>query len=230
MPDGIYLIRDLPQDERPRERLESYGEGALSLSELLAIVLRVGNPGVSVLHLAQQLVSHFGSLRGLAGASVQELSQVRGIGLAKACQVKAAFELGKRLALIPDAPKPVITSPLAAANLVMEEMRYLKEEHFRALYLDTRNQVLEWKKDISVGSLNASIVHPRETFRAAIAHTAAAVILVHNHPSGDPTPSKEDLALTARLKEVGELIGIPVLDHLVIGDGRFVSLKERGLL
>lgn len=151
------------------------------------------------------------------------------IGLAKACQLKAAFELGKRLATTGDAPRPVITSPLTAANLVMEDMRYLQQEHFRVIFLDTRNQVIT-AKDISIGSLNASIVHPRETFKAAISHTAAAVILVHNHPSGDPTPSKEDLALTARMKEAGELIGIPVFDHLIIGDGRFISLKERGMM
>lgn len=229
MSESYTLIRDLPRDERPRERLERYGSGALNVSELLAILLRVGNTRVSALQLAQQAVSHFGGLRQLASASVQELSQINGIGLAKACQIKAAFELGKRLATAADAPRPVISSPLDAANLVMEDMRYLQQEHFRVLFLDTRHQVIA-ARDISIGSLNASIVHPRETFKAAIAHTAAALILVHNHPSGDPTPSKEDLALTARLVQAGELIGIAVLDHLVIGDGRFISLKERGLM
>lgn len=223
------LIRDIPRDERPRERLERYGAGSLAAHELLAILLRVGNARVSALQLAQQLVSHFGGLHRLAAASVQELSQVNGIGLAKASQLHAAFELGKRLAASSGAPRPTISSPLDAANLVMEEMRYFPQEHYRVLLLDTRHQVISGR-DVSVGSLNASIVHPRETFKPAIAASAAAVILAHNHPSGDPTPSKEDLALTARMVQVGELMGIPVLDHLVIGDGRYVSLKERGLM
>ncbi len=223
------LIRDLPRDERPRERLERYGPNALSIPELLAILLRVGNPRVSALQLAQQLMSRFGSLRNLAAASVQELSQVSGIGLAKGCQLLAAFELGKRLATSSDAPKPIIASPLDAANLVMEDMRYLAKEHFRVLFLDTRHQVINWR-DVSIGSLNASIVHPRETFKAAISFTAAAIVLAHNHPSGDPTPSKEDLQLNARMVQAGELIGIPVLDHLIIGDGRFISMKDRGLM
>ncbi|HEY3380097.1 MAG TPA: DNA repair protein RadC [Armatimonadota bacterium] len=229
MADQYTLIRDLPVDERPRERLERYGAEALSVPELLAIILRVGNTRVSALQLAQQVVSHFGSLRNLASASVQEMSQINGIGLAKACQLKAAFELGKRLATSGDAARPVISSPLTAANLVMEDMRYLQQEHFRVIFLDTRHQVIALR-DVSIGSLNASIVHPRETFKAAISHTAAAIILVHNHPSGDPTPSREDVDLTARMVEAGALIGIPVLDHLVIGDGRFISLQERGMM
>jgi len=223
------MIRDLPPDERPRERLERYGADALGLSELIAILLRVGNARTSALQLAQHLIGRFGCLRGLAMASVQELSSINGIGLAKACQLKAAFELGKRLATTPDAPKVIVTAPQDAANLVMEEMRYLTEEHFRVICLDTRNQVIKIM-DTSIGSLNASIVHPRETFRPAIINNAAALILLHNHPSGDPTPSKEDLSLTARLVQCGEMIGIPVFDHLIIGDGRFLSLKERGLM
>lgn len=223
------LIRDLPKDERLRERLEQYGAGALTTPELIAILLRVGNARVSALQLAQQLIVKFQSLRNLADATVQELSQVSGIGLAKACQLKAAFELGKRLATIGESPKPVIRSPQDLVNLVMEEMRYFKEEHFRAIFLDTRNQVIN-NRDLSIGSLNASIAHPREILRAAITHSAAAFVLVHNHPSGDPTPSAEDVTLTKRMKEAGELIGIPALDHLVIGDGVYVSFKERGMM
>lgn len=223
------LIRDLPRDERPRERLEQYGPDALTHSDLLAIILRVGNPRMSAIQLAQHLLQHFGGLRELDAATVAELSQVPGIGLAKACQLKAAFTLGKRLATDREAALPTVSSPQTVANLVMEDLRYRKQEHFRVLFIDTRNQVINIR-DISIGSLNASIVHPRETFKAAISHTAAAIILVHNHPSGDPTPSKEDLALTARMVEAGTLLGIPVFDHLIIGDGRFVSLKERGLM
>ncbi|MHB0938377.1 MAG: RadC family protein [Armatimonadota bacterium] len=223
------MIRDLPADERPRERLERYGPGALGTPELLAIILRVGNTRASALQLAQELISRCGGLRGVATASVQELSTINGIGLAKACQLKAAFELGKRLATSTDAPRPVISSPQDAANLVMEEMRYYPEERFRVMFLDTRHQVIS-DEEISRGTLNASLVHPREVFKAAIKVTAAAVLLVHNHPSGDPTPSKEDLALTARMTQTGDLVGIPVLDHLIIGDGRFVSLKDKGLV
>ena len=222
-------ICDMPRDERPRERLDRYGPNNLGTGELIAILLRAGTPRASAIQLAQLLLSRFGSLRNLAMASVPELSTVNGIGLAKACELKAAFELGKRLATSTDVPRPIVTAPLDAANLVMEEMRYLAEEHFRVILLDTRNQVLS-TKDISIGSLNASIVHPRETFKVAIAHSAAAIILAHNHPSGDPTPSKEDLALTARMVQAGELLGIPIFDHLIIGDGRFLSLKEKGLM
>ncbi|MFA7257859.1 MAG: UPF0758 domain-containing protein, partial [Kiritimatiellales bacterium] len=152
MSDSYVLIRDLPQDERPRERLERYGAPALSIPELIAILLRVGNTRVSALQLAQMVVSRFGSLRNLAAASVQELSEVNGIGLAKACQLKAAFELGKRLATSSNAPRPTISSPLDAANLIMEDMRYLQQEYFRVLFLDTRHQVIA-QRDISIGSL-----------------------------------------------------------------------------
>jgi len=224
------MIRDLPADERPRERLEHYGPGALSPAELLAIILRMGNARASALQLANELISKYQGLRGVATASVQELSTINGIGLAKACQLKAAFELGKRLATSGDVPRPIISSPQDAVNLVMEDMRYCPEERFRAMFLDTRHQVISAPDEISKGTLNASLVHPREVFKAAIKATAAAVLLVHNHPSGDPTPSKEDLALTARMKQAGDLVGIPVLDHLIIGDGRFVSLKDKGLL
>jgi len=223
------LMRDYPREERPRERLERYGVGTLSTAELLAIILHSGIKGVSVLQLAQTLLNRFNGLRNLAGATVQELGTVNGIGPAKACELHAAFELGKRLAISPDTPRPIITSPLDAVNLLMDELRYLKEEHFRVLLLDTRNQVIV-NRDISVGSLNASIVHPRETFKAAISALAAAIIIVHNHPSGDPAPSTEDLSLTARLVKCGELVGIPVLDHLIIGDGRYLSLKEKGMM
>lgn len=229
MTDYTVLIRDLPQEERPRERLERLGSSALDIPSLIAILLRTGNARTSAIQLAHLLFARFGSLKALAGASIEELSAVSGVGLAKACQLKAAFELGKRLATSVDAPRPVISSPQDAANLLMEEMRHLREEHFRALLLDTRHQVMR-QQEISVGSLNASLVHPREVFRAAIAASASALVLAHNHPSGDPAPSKEDLALTQRLAQAGELMGIPVLDHLIIGDNRFVSLKERGMM
>jgi DNA repair protein RadC len=149
----------------------------------------------------------------------------------RALRTRLAFsESGHpRRVLLVSSPTKGDGKSITAANLVMEDMRYLQEEHYRVLFLDTRHQVIT-QRDISIGSLNSSIVHPRETFKAAISHASAAIILVHNHPSGDPKPSPEDITLTARMKDAGELIGIPVLDHLIIGDGRFISLKERGLL
>ncbi len=195
------LIRDLPRDERPRERLERYGANALSTAELLAIILRVGNTGMSVVQLAQLLVSHFGGLRQLAAATVQELSTVSGIGQAKACQTARRLRTGQTPGHLAGYSPP--DHHFAAGRGEPGDGGYalLKEEHFRVLFLDTRNQVIA-NRDISVGSLNASIVHPRETFKAAISHLAAAIIVAHNHPSGDPAPSTEDLALTTRLVQV----------------------------
>ena len=223
------MMRDLPEALRPREQLAQRGPQALHLREIIAILLRTGNTHTPVTQLAENLLAKFKTLRGLANATIQELTEVSGIGTAKACQLQAAFELGKRLATLPDVQHPIVTTPQDAASLVMEYMRYYQEEHFLIIFLDTRHQLI-LQKDISVGTLNASLVHPREVFQPAIAAKAAKVILVHNHPSGDATPSAEDLALTARLMQVGELVGIPVLDHLVIGDNRFVSMKDRGMM
>ncbi len=223
------MIKDMHPDERPRERLERYGPGALSVPELIAIILRVGNAQMSAVQMGHLLVRDFGSLRALADASITQLSKIKGIGLAKACQLKAAFELGKRLATTGDTLRPMINSPQDAANMLMEDMRYLKEEHFRVLFLNVRNEVTH-NKDISIGTLNSSLVHPRETFAAAISNASAALILAHNHPSGDPSPSSDDLKLTRRMVEAGDLLGIPVLDHIIIGDGRFVSMEQQGLM
>ena len=223
------IIRELPAEERPRERLAKHGPEALANAELLAILLRTGSAKESALGLANRLLSKFESLRGIAQATVEELSEVNGLGLAKAAQLKAAFELGKRLATTAADDKPAIGCPADAAALVMEQLRYQDREHLVALFLDTRNRVIA-QRTISVGSLTASIIHPREVFKEAISRSAAAVIVLHNHPSGDPSPSEEDRAITARLKEAGGLIGIPVLDHIIIGAGKFVSLKEKGAL
>jgi len=223
------IIRDLPEGERPRERLAKNGAEALANAELLAILLRTGSTKESALGLANRLLSHFGGLPGIAQATVEQLSALSGLGLAKATQLKAAFELGKRLAVYCEDSRPTVTSPAEAAGLVMETLRHEQKEHFRALLLDTRNRVIA-QETISVGSLQANIVHPREVFKAAIARSAAALIVLHNHPSGDPSPSEEDRAITARLVEAGALIGIPLLDHIIIGAGKFLSLKERGWL
>ncbi|MGI6647721.1 MAG: RadC family protein [Bacillota bacterium] len=224
-----YTIKDLPADSRPRERITLQGAASLSNTELLAILLRTGTPEYTALELAGQILAHPGGLRYLAEATPEELRRHKGIGLAKVAQIKAALELGKRLVSLSPEVRPVIKCPEDVAHLVMEEMRFLDREHFRALCLNTKNQVLG-VETISIGSLSSSLVHPRELFKTAIGKSAANLILVHNHPSGDPTPSREDIEVTRRLVEVGKLIGIEVLDHVVIGDTRFVSLKEQALI
>ncbi len=205
------------------------GPCALSSAELLAIILRTGSREESALELAQRLLAGPRGLRFLAEASLEELCNLKGIGLAKAAQIKAAVELGKRLACLGPHMRPAVRSPQDVSMLVMEEMCYLDREHFRAILLNTKNQVLAMET-ISIGSLNSSLVHPREVFKGAVQRSAAALILVHNHPSGDPTPSAEDLEITRRLDEAGKIIGIEVLDHIIIGDHAFISLKEKAFI
>jgi DNA repair protein RadC len=221
-------ITDLAKEDRPRERLEAAGPAALSNAELLAILLRTGIGGKNVVHLAEQILSEHGGLTGLMRLSLDDLKSTPGIGLAKAAQLKAAMELGRRLAAAAPHERPRINSPGDAANLLMLDMGYLDQEHLKVILLDTRNQVLKIT-DVYKGSLDTSLVRVGELFREAIRANAAAIILAHNHPSGDPSPSPEDLVLTRMVVEAGKLLSISVLDHLVIGHQRFVSLKERGL-
>jgi DNA repair protein RadC len=224
-----FTIHDLPLSERPRERLQKLGAEALSAQEILAVILGRGVAGESVMVTAQRLLSQFGNLKGIADASVEELSQVRGIGIAKAAQIKAAFELSSRLDGYSQAgDKPVVKTPEDVNILVKARLRGKKKEYFLALLLDTRNQLIK-VSEIAVGSLDSSIVHPREVFKEAISASAAAVVFVHNHPSGDATASEDDIKLTKRLAEAGELVGIEVLDHIIIGDKKFLSLKREGL-
>ena len=223
------VMREVPVEERPRERMRMNGAEALSNAELLAILLRTGTKNVSVLQLAQQILLRTSGIHGLVEMALAELTAIHGVGLAKALHIKAGIELGRRLAKTSKEELYVVRSPEDAAAFLMEDLRYLKKEQFVCLFLNTKNQILA-QETLSIGSLNASIVHPREVFRSAIRHGSATIICAHNHPSGDPTPSPEDLNITRRLKEVGELVGIPVIDHIVIGDRKFVSLKQRGLM
>ena len=224
-----FTIHDLPISERPRERLQKFGVEALSAQEILALILGRGVAGESVMVTAQRLLSQFGSLKGIASASVEELSQVKGIGIAKASQIKAAFELANRLEGYSEAgSRPVVKTPDDVVGLVRGRLKGKKKEYFLALLLDTRNQLIK-VAEISVGTLEGSLVHPREVFKEAISATAASVVFVHNHPSGDPTASEDDIGLTKRLAEVGEIVGIDVLDHIIIGDKNFLSLKREGL-
>lgn len=222
------LIQDLPVNERPRERLQNYGARALSNAELLAIILRAGVEGRSAVGLGQQLLAHFGGLRGLARATVNEICDLRGIGPAKTVQIKAALELGRRLVIEAPEERPQITSPADAANLIMFDMSLLEQEELWVLLLDTRNHVLD-VVHLYQGSVNTSLIRVAEVFREAVKRNCAAIIVVHNHPSGDPTPSPEDVRITRQINDAGKLLDIELLDHLIVGHQRFVSLKERGL-
>ena len=224
-----FTIRDLPASERPRERLQKLGAEALSAQEILAVILGRGIAGESVMVTAQRLLSQFGNLKGIAGASVEELIRVKGIGIAKAAQIKAAFELASRLEGYSGAgDKSLVRTPEEVAGLVKGRLKDKKKEYFLALLLDTRSRLIKIA-EISVGSLDTSIVHPREVFKEAISASAASVIFVHNHPSGDPEASEDDIKLSKRLAEVGEIIGIDTLDHIIIGDNNYLSLKREGL-
>ena len=227
-PEYSPLIRDLPMDMRPRERMLYAGSSALNTAELLAIILRVGGRGESAIRMAERLLAQFGGITGLAQANFDELCRAHGIGEAKATQIKAALELGRRLLAASPQERPQVRSPADVANLLMMEMGLLEQEHLRAVLLDTKNYVVR-VAGVYTGSLNTAVVRVGEVFREAIRANCASIIVVHNHPSGDPTPSPEDVRVTEMLVDAGKLLDIAVLDHLVIGRNRYVSLKERGL-
>ena len=222
------LIRDLPLGERPRERLLALGGGALSNAELLAIILRTGTAAESALGLAGRLLASHGGLAGLAQASPAELARYRGMGQAKAAQVAAALELGRRLLSLQPQERPQVRSPRDVANLLHAEMALLDQEHLRVVLLNTRNQVVAIPQ-VYRGNVSASVVRVAEVFREAVRHNCPAIIVVHNHPSGDPTPSQEDAHITRQMVAAGKLLDIEVLDHLIIAQRGFVSLRERGL-
>lgn len=223
------MIRDVHVSDRPRERLVRQGASSLSNQELIAILLRTGTKQESVLHLANRVLNYFEQIQELKNASIEEITAVKGIGQAKAVQLLAAVELGKRLAQQKTDDKFTIRSPKDAATYLMHDMTSLNQEHFVTLFLNVKNQILH-KQTIFIGSLNASIVHPREIFREAVKRSAASIICAHNHPSGNPSPSTEDIDVTKRLYEAGLLMGIELLDHVIIGDHQFISLKEKGYM
>lgn len=222
-----YSIQDLPEAERPRERLMHFGAEALSTAELIAIILGSGSQTKPVLQLAHEIVARFGSLRELAEATLSELLEIKGIGFAKAIQLKAAFNLGMRTSKQAVTPKYRIEHPLHAYNLLKDEMEHEKRELFVVILQDVKGFVI-CHEIVSIGSLSQTLVHPREVFYPAIRHKAASLIVAHNHPSGDPTPSPQDLELTKILVEASSLISIPLHDHLIIGQQRYVSLRQQG--
>jgi DNA repair protein RadC len=224
----IYRITDLHESDRPRERLASLGPQALSNAELIAILVRVGVKGENAVTVGQRLLKKFGGLSGLHRAQFAELKNQHGIGEAKASQIKAAIELGRRLTLESPEERPTINSPADAAALVTYEMSAFEQEHLRVILLDRRNRVLE-TVEIYKGSVNSSQVRVGEIFKEAIRKNASALIVIHNHPSGDPTPSPDDVAVTRAIVQAGKMLDVDVLDHMVIGQGKWVSLKERGL-
>ena len=222
------MIDDIPEGERPRERFLQVGASGTSVRELLAILLRIGPSGVGVLALADELLRRFGGLGGLARANINDLQQVHGIGPVKAIEIKAMLELGKRLAYSTADQKPLIKTPAEAAQMLMLEMGVLEQEEVRIMLLDSRNRLLGMSM-IYRGTLNAANMRVAEVFKEAIRQNAASLLVVHNHPSGDPTPSTDDVFVTKELTKAGKLLDIEVLDHLVIAQNRYVSLKERGL-
>lgn len=221
-------IKELPSYERPRERLRDSGPASLSNSELLAIILRTGTASENVLSLAGRVLARFGGLAGLARASFGELCAERGMGQAKTAQLKAALELGRRLASTQPEERAVVRSPQDVANLVMADMGFLDREQLRVVLLNTKNQVISIP-EVYKGSVSTSLIRTSEIFRDAIRENCPAIIVVHNHPSGDPTPSPEDIQVTEQIVKAGQVLDIEVLDHLIIGQQRFVSLKERGI-
>ena len=227
--DFSFTVRDLPKPERPRERLQKLGPDALSSQELLALVIGRGIPKKSVMTIAQELMARFGNVRAINEATLEELSQIKGIGPAKAAQIKACFELAKRENLEADEESFDIKNPEAVFKLMSSSIKDKAKEHFKLILLNSRNKKIGLST-ISIGTLTTSLVHPREVFKDAITHSAASVILAHNHPSGDPEPSEDDLKITRKLVESGKVLGIEVIDHIIIGKTNFYSFREKGLI
>jgi len=225
--ESSFTVHDLPKPERPRERLQKFGAEALSAQELLALVIGRGIPKKSVMNIAQELLVKFGNVKAISQATIEELSQIKGIGLAKAAQIKACFELGRREELEPELKNFDIKGPEAVVKALRASIKDKAKEHFKLILLNPRNKIIGIST-ISIGTLNASLVHPREVFKDAITHSAASVVLAHNHPSGDPEPSEDDIEITKKLVESGKILGIEVIDHIIIGKNDYYSFKAKG--
>jgi DNA repair protein RadC len=225
--ESSFTVHDLPRPERPRERLQKFGPEALSAQELLALVIGRGIPKKSVMNIAQELLARFGNVKAIGQATIEELSQIKGIGLAKAAQIKACFELGRREELEPELKDFNIKDPEAVVKAIRASIKDKAKEHFKLILLNPRNKIIGIST-ISIGTLNASLVHPREVFKDAIVHSAASVVLAHNHPSGDPEPSEDDLKITKKLVESGKILGIEVIDHIIIGKNDYYSFRGKG--
>lgn len=223
-------IRQLPDEEKPREKLMKEGSSRLSTTEILAVLIGSGTKDISAVELAGQILSlDKRGVRFLAECSPEELGRIKGMGQAKICTVLAAVELGRRIATAPVPERNTIRSSGDIADIFMEKMRYYKKEHFISLMINAKGEIIE-ETEVSIGDLCSSTTHPREVFVNAVKRSAGSVVFLHNHPSGDPSPSETDIQTTRRLVEAGEILGIPVLDHIIIGDGIYVSLKARGLM
>lgn len=220
-------IKELPEGERPYEKLEKFGAERLTDAELLAIIIRTGSRSETSVSLAQRILKKE-QLTSMIDISIEELKTVKGVGRVKAIQIKATLELGKRLVYFRKTDKVYIKTPQDVSDFLMEDMRFLNKEHVKTLLLTTKNELIK-VVDISIGSLNSSIVHPREVYNEAVKCRCASIILVHNHPSGDAAPSTEDISITKRISDAGKILGIELLDHIIIGDKVFTSLKERNI-
>lgn len=232
MKSNCYSVRELPESERPYEKCEKYGAGSLSDAELIAVIIRTGSRQERSMDLAARILKlseQDPGLNGLHNLSMKELLRVHGIGKVKAVQILCIAELSRRMAKASNAPGLNFTNPDSVARYYMEDMRHLKKEVCRLALFDTKSRLLG-ESTLSVGTVNASIVSPREVFLTALKLEAVHIILLHNHPSGDPTPSKEDILVTKRVKEAGDLVGISLMDHIIIGDNKYVSLKEQGFI
>ncbi len=219
-------IKDLPHSERPREKLIAHGVTVLSNAELLAIILRTGTKNENILQLSQRLLAEYG-LKSLASIRIGTLQQVAGIGEAKACQIMACFELSRRISAYREEQKTQIKNAADVAAYYLPQLSSLRQEHLIGVYLDTKNRILK-EETIFIGTLDSSLIHPREIFHRAVTECAASIILIHNHPSGDPSPSKEDISMTKQIQTAGTIMGIEILDHIIIGDNRYYSFKESG--
>src|SRR3990167_6397820 len=224
-----FTVHDLPKPERPRERLKNLGAEALSSQELFALIIGRGVSKKSVITIAQELLAKFGNIKAISQATIEELSQIKGIGFAKAAQIKACFELGKRQDLEPELKDFDIKNPQSVVKAIQSSIKDKAKEHFKLILLNTRNKIIGIST-VSIGTLNSNLVHPREVFKDAISHSAASVVFAHNHPSGDSEPSEDDLIITKRLTEAGKILGVEVLDHIIITKNGFFSFKEKGLI